>query len=185
MKKKQKTSLIRASFLSPDAALSIFYLLYFLYSINDLIIKSENLEKILWNLIKSELFYVAGKCRNCSKCCRKMTLIHNNINIDTSEKFRKISTTDPYYLNFKPAYLDKDNNNPVISYFACQLLNRDGMCSDYRCRPDFCHDFPVSSFIQNDHITEFCGYKIKRTKINPCFSNKSLKLRVSNINKHL
>jgi len=93
-------------------------------------------------------------------------LVRRGKPIDSVEVFEKESKKHAYYSFFNPV---KEFNK--ILHFSCSLLKADNTCSQYATRPQFCRDYPYSSFLQLDFIPHDCGYKVARKETWPSLGN--------------
>ena len=150
------------------------YLLYFLYVINDKIFRSYFLDQFLWDLIKSELFYIGGACQQSGNCCRGIMLFDKNTALNTVERFSNFVSKKTVYDRFKPVF----SSHGTIHSYNCDYLMSDNTCSDYKNRPKACRQYPYSHFIKYDSLRQHCGYKVMLRQNMPCFSYPSLKRRI-------
>ncbi|MFC1751872.1 YkgJ family cysteine cluster protein [Thermoproteota archaeon] len=158
------------------------------------------LQDFIWQMLKCELFYLSGSCRNCGKCCHKIMLYYNENEIKSLSDYNKIIKTEPSYERFKPVLA---SGQPVISFqknksilqetqsllqqnqsilhFNCRYLSKDNLCLDYENRPDFCRRYPVSSFIKYDTVRKGCGFTVKPKNVRKKLYNSVLKDRINNV----
>jgi hypothetical protein len=128
----------------------ILYILYILYSLRA--------APLLWDLLKTELFYLDGTCQKCGSCCREVALFIKNENIDTKQKYQKLISKNSEYKVFSPVY---NNSSDYIGYFICARLGEGQLCQDYACRFSFCRNFPASSFVKQDRLPQGCNFRLK------------------------
>ena len=152
-------------------------ILFCLFCINDYIFRNKKLESILWNLIKLELYYIGGKCQNSGKCCQNLMLIQNHCVVDSKEKYELLLKEDPAYNQFKPEW----SLDGRIKCFHCLYLQKNYLCANYENRPQFCRNYPMSSFFQFDCIHKDCGYYLAKRDIKFVFSSKVLSDRIKKV----
>ena len=149
-----------------------------LYWINELIVRSNKIEQLLWDCIKVELFYIGGHCKNSGNCCRGIMLFHENQPVLEKELFKTL-------LKQKPATYDRflpiQETGNLINYYDCNKLTPNNMCSDYKNRPSFCQRYPLSSFLKNDSLMTDCGYKLLPTLKAFKFKHPKLQSRIESI----
>ena len=54
----------------------------------------------------------------------------------------------------------KDENGNLI--FACKLVTKDGLCSDYKHRLPMCRKYPAKKVKFYAKLPDGCGYKINK-----------------------
>jgi Fe-S-cluster containining protein len=156
-----------------------FYCLYILFFLNEWVIRSKRVENWLWNLIKLELFYIAGACQHSGHCCKKIMLFNGNKAISNPSEFEALQKKFPaIYQRFYIAQTDKEK----ILAFDCQSKTQTS-CSDYENRPQFCHNYPASAFLSHTRLYDGCGYHIKASKFTPKIRSKNLQKRMESINR--
>jgi len=162
---------------SPKGNIFQFYALYVVYVFNDRILKSKTLEAQLWDLIKCELFYIGGACQHSGNCCRNIMIVHQGNAVNTMEKYEKLKLEIKKYERFTPHQASKN----MIRSYNCNALTNDNMCSKYDTRPQFCKNYPMSSFLQFNTIKKGCGFSIQRRDISPKIWNKHLQMRIQQV----
>lgn len=78
-------------------------------------------------------YTLEGYCCMCGDCCRFLYCADYMSELG----FWLIKLFHPEYRRFK--ILGKDKNGIIL---ACTLIREDGLCPDYKNRPDLCRDFP-------------------------------------------
>lgn len=159
------------------------WILIGLYSLNDRVFKRSKWESVLWDWIKCELFYIGGACQHSGNCCQQLMLIRNGQLLHTLDLFKAHLKESEHYERFSPTLAE---DGQTIQYFSCSCLTPDRLCSDYENRPQICHHYPVSVFVQEDHLLEGCGYKVFKKSPFPSLHNSRLHDRVQmvlNLNK--
>ena len=155
-----------------------YLVFYLLYVTNDLFLGSTKFERLLWDLIKVELFFISGGCKHTGNCCKSVMLYKSGKPLNKRSTFNEALLNNTKYARFKPFYF---TNSESIQSFSCKCLSLNNLCTDYSNRPKFCQQYPVSSFIQFDHLLKGCGYSLKRTNIIPFMVNQKFKKRVENV----
>jgi Fe-S-cluster containining protein len=98
------------------------------------------------------LYKVTGECKKCGKCCNYMY----SIDTYTEKEFKIMQMLFPKYKRF---YIKgKDEFGNLI--FACKLVTKDGLCSDYKNRLRMCKNYPAKWVTYNAKLHEGCGYKV-------------------------
>jgi len=98
------------------------------------------------------LYKVTGECKKCGKCCNYMY----SIDTYTEKEFKIMQMFFPKYKRF---YIKgKDEFGNLI--FACKLVTKDGLCSDYKNRLRMCKNYPAKWVTYNAKLHEGCGYKV-------------------------
>ena len=119
------------------------------------VIKNE----LLSYFVPEKISYkITGKCLRCGKCCNYM------YSYDTySEKeFKIMQFLFPKYKRF---YIKgKDEFGNLI--FACKLVTKEGLCSDYKNRPAMCKNYPKKRINFPGKLHEGCGYKVEEKHFN-------------------
>jgi len=162
---------------SPYPNRTSFYVFYFLFLFNEYIIRSHSLRKKIWDLLKCELFYVAGGCQNTGNCCRNLVLVKKGEVLKHIKDFEKLKTRQPIYKRFMPIMSSANR----IRFFSCSSLSTTNRCHHYETRPKFCRNYPLSAFIQSDCIPLKCGYNVQRKQFLPVIKNKQLLTYISNL----
>ncbi len=148
-----------------------FYGLYFVFRLNDQFLKNRRLQKWLWDLIKCELFYVAGKCKHSGNCCKTLMIYKEGQALNTPSQFQKAVQKNPIYQRFLPVL----SSRKKIDHYQCSCLTKDNHCSKYETRPSFCRNYPLSNFLNEDRILPGCGFFIARKDFRPRVCNLTLK----------
>jgi uncharacterized protein len=169
----------KKKFFSPKGKILDFYLFYYLFVVNDLIIKSSKLATLFWDLAKNELFYLSGYCMHTGSCCQNMAIMHNGQWIDNLGLYIKLIQKHPKYKQFKPVF--SSENKTKIKYYACTKRSKNNYCTCYEERPQLCKNYPLSNFMLHNTIPKTCGYKIRKKNISPKIKNKNFLARYNNI----
>jgi Fe-S-cluster containining protein len=82
--------------------------------------------------------------------------------IKTKLEYDKIASKNPIYKKFTPIYKKSTTN---IEHFNCSCLNTHNKCTDYTNRPNFCRNYPLSSFLKSSTIPKHCGFNLARTDL--------------------
>lgn len=105
------------------------------------------------NFVPEKLSYrVVGECKKCGKCCNYMY----SKDTYTEKEFKIMQMIYPKYKRF---YIKgKDSEGNLI--FACKLVTKDGLCSDYKNRLRMCKNYPAKKINYPAKLHEGCGYKV-------------------------
>ena len=161
---------MRPTFLfSPQASPVSFYLLSFLFAVNDHTVRNARFRQWLWDLIKCEIFYVGGACKHSGNCCRTLMIYQKGQPLDTLSKFKIALAKNPVYQRFVPV-----PKRGVVNHYQCTCLTKDNRCSAYDSRPSFCRNYPLSSFIQEEKVLAGCGFRLARKDFRPWIRSKAL-----------
>ena len=110
--------------------------------------------EFLSNFVPEKLSYeITGECKKCGKCCNYMY----SIDTYTEKEFRIMQFLFPAYKRF---YIKgKDEYGNLI--FACKMVTKDGLCSDYKHRLRMCKNYPAKKISYPGRLHEGCGYKVE------------------------
>ena len=98
------------------------------------------------------IYEITGECKKCGKCCNYMY----SYDTYTEKEFKIMQFLFPAYKRF---YIKgKDEQGNLI--FACKLVTKDGLCSDYEHRLPMCRKYPAKKIFYPAKLHEGCGYKI-------------------------
>lgn len=99
-------------------------------------------------------YEIVGKCKKCGKCCRYMY----SFDTYTEKEFKIMQFLFPAYKRF---YIrGKDEFGNLI--FACKLVSKEGLCTDYKNRLRMCRRYPVRFVKFPVELHDGCGYKVKK-----------------------
>lgn len=99
-------------------------------------------------------YEITGECKKCGKCCNYMY----SFDTYTEKEFKIMQFIFPAYKRF---YIKgKDEQGNLI--FACKLVTKDGLCSDYKHRLSMCRKYPKSFVKFPAVLHEGCGYKVNK-----------------------
>jgi Fe-S-cluster containining protein len=79
-----------------------------------------------------------------------------SIDTYTEKEFNLTAKIFPKYKRFK--IIGKDNYNNLI--FACNLIDENGLCTDYKNRLKMCKKYPGPAINGGGELHKNCGYKI-------------------------
>ena len=161
---------------SPKSNPLVFYGLYFLFLLNDGMIKSPALRQTLWMWIKCELFYIAGACKHSGNCCRHIVLVHEGKPMNDRADFERRMKDKQGYTQFSPHY-----EGDRIACFSCQWLTPHNKCAHYDRRPLFCRQYPMSTFVQHSRIYDGCGFYIAPKTFQPKIRYSGLKSLIKTV----
>ncbi|MEI7473919.1 MAG: YkgJ family cysteine cluster protein [bacterium] len=101
-------------------------------------------------------YSITGNCKKCGECCRRM------YSFDTYEEddFKLMKKFFPKYKRFN--IVDKDEQGNFI--FACNLIGKDGLCTDYKNRLKMCRKYPHYKVKWGVQLPDYCGFKINPEK---------------------
>ncbi|RAI15929.1 MAG: hypothetical protein DKM22_01905 [Candidatus Melainabacteria bacterium] len=99
-------------------------------------------------------YEITGECKKCGKCCNYMY----SFDTYTEKEFKIMQFIFPAYKRF---YIKgKDEQGNLI--FACKLVTKDGLCSDYKHRLSMCRKYPKRFVKFPAVLHEGCGYKVNK-----------------------
>lgn len=97
-------------------------------------------------------YEITGECKKCGKCCNYMY----SVDTYTEKEFKIMQFLFPAYRRF---YIKgKDEQGNLV--FACKLVTKEGLCSDYKHRPRMCRKYPAKRIFYPGKLHEGCGYKV-------------------------
>jgi hypothetical protein len=110
--------------------------------------------EFLSEFVPQKLTYkITGECNKCGKCCNYMY----SKDTYTEKEFKIMQKLFPTYKRF---YIKgKDDEGNLI--FACKLVTKEGLCSDYKHRPRMCRNYPAKKINYQGKLHEGCGYKVE------------------------
>lgn len=109
--------------------------------------------EFLSEFVPEKLSYeITGECKKCGKCCNYMY----SIDTYTEKEFKIMQMIYPKYKRFYIKGKDDDGN----LIFACKLVTKDGLCSDYKNRLRMCKNYPAKRVGYLAQLHEGCGYKV-------------------------
>lgn len=101
---------------------------------------------------KKVKYRLEGSCKKCGDCCRYMY----SIDTYTEKEFEIMTKIFPKYKRFKITGRDEYNN----LIFACTLLDKNGLCSDYKNRLNMCKKYPCIRQNAGGKLHKNCGYSL-------------------------
>ena len=105
-------------------------------------------------VVEKLTYEITGECKKCGKCCNHMY----SVDTYTEKEFKFMQILFPAYRRF---YIKgKDKNGNLI--FACKLVTKDGLCSDYKHRLPMCRKYPAKKVKFYAKLPDGCGYKINK-----------------------
>lgn len=113
----------------------------------------------LWNEFRSYFvpqkveYEINGECKKCGKCCNYMY----SVDTYTEREFKIMQFLFPPYRRFYVKGRDEYGN----LIFACKLVTKEGLCSDYKHRLRMCKNYPAKKIFYPAKLHEGCGYTIK------------------------
>ncbi|MCI1273107.1 MAG: YkgJ family cysteine cluster protein [Clostridiaceae bacterium] len=125
------------------------------------VIKNEFLSHFVTEKVSYE---VTGHCKKCGKCCNYMY----SYDTYTEDEFKIMQFLFPKYKRF---YIKgKDDEGNLI--FACKLVTKDGLCSDYKHRLRMCKNYPAKRVGYPAKLHEGCGYTVNVKTFDDYLKNK-------------
>lgn len=111
------------------------------------------INEFLSNFVPERVSYeITGECKKCGKCCNYMY----SVDTYTEKEFKIMQFLFPAYRRF---YIKgKDEQGNLV--FACKLVTKEGLCSDYKHRPRMCRKYPAKRIFYPGKLHEGCGYKV-------------------------
>lgn len=74
----------------------------------------------------------------------------------TEKEFKIMQFLFPAYKRFYIKGKDEEGN----LIFACKLVTKEGLCSDYKHRLRMCKNYPAKRIFYPGKLHEGCGYKV-------------------------
>ncbi len=97
-------------------------------------------------------YEITGECKKCGKCCNYMY----SYDTYTEKEFKIMQFIFPAYRRF---YIKgRDYKGNLI--FACKLVTKEGLCSDYKHRLRMCRNYPKRQISYHAKLHDGCGYKV-------------------------
>ena len=115
-------------------------------------VKSIIYEGLSYFVPEKMSYEITGKCKKCGKCCNYMY----SYDTYTEKEFKIMQFLFPAYKRFYIKGKDEDGN----LIFACKLVTKDGLCSDYKHRLPMCRKYPAKRIFYPAKLHEGCGYKV-------------------------
>ena len=112
------------------------------------IIKSAFYEILSYFVPEKITYEITGECKKCGKCCNYMY----SIDTYTEEEFKIMQFLFPTYRRFYIKGKDEEGN----MVFACKLVTKDGLCSDYKHRPRMCRKYPAKRISYPGKLHQGC-----------------------------
>lgn len=97
-------------------------------------------------------YEITGECKKCGKCCNYMY----SYDTYTEKEFKIMQFLFPAYKRFYIKGKDEEGN----LIFACKLVTKDGLCSDYPNRLPMCKKYPLKKIHYPAKLHKGCGYKV-------------------------
>jgi hypothetical protein len=110
------------------------------------------------------VYNITGKCKKCGKCCNYMY----SIDTYTEKEFKIMQFLYPKYKRFYIKGKDEEGN----LVFACKLVTKDGLCSDYKHRLRMCKNYPAKRIFYPAKLHEGCGYTVNIKKFDDYLKNQ-------------
>jgi hypothetical protein len=110
------------------------------------------------------VYNISGECKKCGKCCNYMY----SIDTYTEKEFKIMQFLYPKYKRFYIKGKDEEGN----LVFACKLLTKDGLCSDYKHRLRMCKNYPAKRIFYPAKLHEGCGYTVNIKKFDDYLKNQ-------------
>jgi hypothetical protein len=110
--------------------------------------------EFLSEFVPQKLTYkITGECKKCGKCCNYMY----SKDTYTEKEFEIMQKFFPTYKRFYIKGKDEEGN----LIFACKLVTKEGLCSDYKHRPLMCRKYPAKKINYQGKLHEGCGYQVE------------------------
>ena len=111
------------------------------------------INEIRSNFVPEKVSYeITGQCKKCGRCCNYMY----SVDTYTEKEFKIMQFLFPKYKMF---YI-KGKHDYGNFFFACKLVTKEGLCSDYKNRPAMCRNYPVKKLYFPAKLHDGCGYKV-------------------------
>ena len=116
------------------------------------LLKSIFYEYLSYFVPEKMSYEITGECKKCGKCCNYMY----SVDTYTEDEFKFMQKLFPAYKRFYIKGKDEDGN----LIFACKLVTKDGLCSDYKHRLRMCKNYPAKRIFYPAKLHDGCGYKV-------------------------
>jgi uncharacterized protein len=101
---------------------------------------------------------VAGECIQCGVCCRGLNLSRKSHWIRSEAEFERLAAALPEYRRFR--HIGRTLTG--LMKFDCECISKEGFCSDYENRPDFCSSYPEPDlYFMGGEIPPYCGFEFR------------------------
>jgi uncharacterized cysteine cluster protein YcgN (CxxCxxCC family) len=111
--------------------------------------------------LRGKTILVAGACRGCGTCCRRISLEGPDGWLRSESTYYTLLRRNPEYQRF--ALIGKDEQGFLL--FSCTWLNEHGACRDHDNRLRLCRRFPESSLLfAGGRLPPGCGYRFVATE---------------------
>ncbi|MCT4614371.1 MAG: YkgJ family cysteine cluster protein [Marinifilaceae bacterium] len=128
--------------------------------------KPKNLDQLALQ-IHDEVFEEVD-CLDCANCCKSISPIITDKDINRISKYLKIKATD-----FIDMYLEMDEEEDYVYRSApCPFLQDDNYCSIYEQRPKACREYPHTDRAKLYKISDLCFKNIKYCPAVDLFTDK-------------
>jgi uncharacterized protein len=99
---------------------------------------------------------IEGHCIQCGVCCRELNLSRKSHWIRSKAEFARLAADLPEYKRFRHIGYSLTG----LMKFDCECLSKEGYCSDYENRPDFCASYPEPDlYFMGGEIPPLCGFR--------------------------
>lgn len=128
--------------------------------------------KVIYYEMKSRFVFqkvsykIEGSCKKCGDCCKYMY----SIDTYTEKEFELTTKLFPKYKRFR--IIGRDEYGNLI--FACNLVDENGLCTDYKNRLKMCRDYPQGRASEGGELHPRCGYTVSPNKSFEDYLNKEI-----------
>ena len=105
-------------------------------------------------VVEKLTYEITGECKKCGKCCNHMY----SVDTYTEKEFKFMQLLFPAYRRFYIKGKDEDGN----LIFACKLVTKEGLCSDYKHRLPMCRKYPAKKVKFYAKLIDGCGYRVNK-----------------------
>lgn len=111
--------------------------------------------------IQRKKLAVAGQCKLCGQCCRRISLEAKGGWIRSETQFARVVRDYPEYQRFVPEGRDSQG----FLLFSCRWCSSEGLCWNHADRLPICRDFPDPSlYFCGGALPTSCGYSFFEQK---------------------
>jgi Fe-S-cluster containining protein len=166
--------------MSPKSNRIAFYMLYAVYWLNELVVRSSRIRGVLTPLLISELFYIDGSCQSSGNCCKHIMIFDKGQPVESIDRWVQKQSKSAQLERFEPVIKDQK-----IHHYNCSCLNSENRCAKYDSRPNFCRSYPIGHFLAHLSLEKGCGYHISQKEFQPSIKQPRFNQVVQTIQKEL
>lgn len=99
-----------------------------------------------------------GSCNKCGKCCKEIHMKIEPLLLKDGFIREVVIRWVSWLFNFYLLRMDDERNYLV---FGCRSFRADGLCKEYKWRPNVCRNYPIVDFFEEPVLFNTCGYRAK------------------------